>query len=105
MKKAFSYQRIGAYFIDIIVLSLILSLLTFWIPKSEKYQKAVEDEEKLIENYANGEIDEDSLAKAYFNDRYIIEKETIIISVVSVILSIGYFGTFAYMNKTYQLQA
>ena len=99
MKKAFSYQRIGAYFIDIIVLSLILSLLTFWIPKSEKYQKAVEDEEKLIENYANGEIDEDSLVKAYFNDRYIIEKETIIISVVSVILSIGYFGTFAYMNN------
>ena len=38
MKKAFSYQRIGAYFIDIIVLSLILSLLTFWIPKSEKYR-------------------------------------------------------------------
>ncbi|MBR1385799.1 MAG: RDD family protein [Bacilli bacterium] len=99
MKKAFSYQRIGAYLIDVLILSVILSLLTFWIPQSEKYKKAVEDEEKLIEKYANEEITEDELSEAYFNDRFIIEKETIIISVVSVILSIGYFGTFAYINN------
>ena len=38
--KAVVYKRILAYLIDIMVVSILASFLTFFIPVSEKYQKA-----------------------------------------------------------------
>ena len=97
--KAYSYQRILAYFLDIIILSILLFALTFWIPTTEKYEQAVKDEEKIMENYRNNEITEDQMLDKYFDIKYTIDKETMITSFISAILALGYFGTFAYMNN------
>lgn len=96
--EAHTFTRIVAFFVDLIILSLILSLLTFWIPTSKSYEEAIENEDTIITSYRKGDITPEEFFNKYFENSYVKDKEKVIISVVSIILSLGYFGTFAYYN-------
>lgn len=96
---AHSFTRITSFLIDSIILSLLLSLLTFWVPQSNSYQNALEDEKKLLNDYSENKIDFDTYLDRYTENQYLLEKESILITIVSCVLSIGYFGTFAYYNN------
>lgn len=96
---AHSFTRITSFLIDSIILSLLLSLLTFWVPQSNSYQKALEDERNLLNDYSENKIDFDTYFDKYIENQYLLEKESILITLVSSVLSIGYFGTFAYYNN------
>ena len=94
--KAVSYKRILAYLIDIFIVTVISSLLTMFIPVTEEYQKANDEFQDVMEKFVNNEIEnEDYLLK--INDiSYVINKESISFSVVSVVITIIYFVVFAY---------
>ena len=94
--KASTLQRISAFFIDAIIVSIILALLTFWIPTSKKYDDTIKERNELIDKYLNEEIDMDELYNEFIKENYIIDKETNLISLIEVILTLGYFGTFAF---------
>lgn len=93
-------QRLLAYFIDFIIVSVILSLLTFWIPTSDKYIEAVKEEEEFLTiDFQNEDISLKDLYNKYFSIRYTLEKEMIVPTLISAILSLGYFATFAYYKN------
>ena len=95
--EAHTIQRIGAYIIDVFILSILVMLLTFWIPTSEKYKKSIEEENKLVDEMLDSEeIDFDKFYDKYTNIRYTLDKESTITSLISAVLSVGYFATFAY---------
>lgn len=97
--EAHTIHRIAAYLVDVFILSILLSLLTFWIPVSDKYNESVEKQETLLSDYKSEKIDESQLYKELFSISYTMEKETKVISIISIILTLGYFGTFAYYNN------
>lgn len=97
--EAHTIHRIGAYFIDMIIISFIASLLTFWIPTSESYNEAVKKSNELIDKM----FDEDQDFNKYYDEtmkiRYTLDKETMIPTLIQSVLIVGYFATFAYYNN------
>jgi len=98
MKEAHTAQRIAAYIIDIIMVSIITLILACGIPRSDKYKKAVEDNDTLVDKILNNENDEDYINKFYENE-YFIEKETFSENLIEISITIGYFVIFAFLNK------
>ena len=98
MKNAFTYQRVVAYLIDIIIVGIITSLLTFWIPQSEKYESAIKEEEEYFELYTDKKIEINEYVDKVYETRYILEKETVFSSIVSIVITFAYFATFQYYN-------
>ncbi len=86
--------RICAYLIDVILISLVISLVTAWIPQSEKYKAALEK----VEQVNKGELKLDDVYKEYLDINYTIDKERMIVSLVTAVATLGYFATFAYYN-------
>ena len=98
MKNAFTYQRVVAYLIDIIIVGIITSLLTFWIPQSEKYESAIKEEEEYFELYTDKKIEINEYVDKVYETRYVLEKETVFSSIVSIVITFAYFATFQYYN-------
>lgn len=99
MNSAHTFQRVGAYIIDIFIISIIISLFTLMIPTSEIKKNALKEEEKLIEKYSNKEIDANEYVDKSFEITYTIEKENIPNTLISMAITLGYFAIFAYSNK------
>ena len=99
MKEAHTLQRISAYIIDILIITFISLLLTSWIPKSEKYKTAQKEETNIMSQYTNKEINESEYIDKFYENRYIMEKENITETLISIVLMLGYFVAFQYYNK------
>ena len=95
--KATFIERLGAYFLDIIIISILLSIIGYSLPKN-----TVDYEQKLnniTEKYLNSEIN----TQKYIDETSIIlydnQKSNILSLGISVALIIGYFVIFQYMNQ------
>ena len=97
MKKASTFQRITAHIIDAIILTIIVSIITFGFPRSQKYKDAEKNLNSLIEDSVINDKEE-SIDK-YIENRYILDKESIPFDLISIVVSLGYFGIFAYYNS------
>ena len=97
--EARTSQRLCAYLIDTMILVIITSLLTFWIPVSDKYKAAVAEEDKLIDEFVNQEVKLDQFIDDYYEARFTEEKEKTPFTLISAVLYVGYFATFAYYNR------
>lgn len=91
-------KRIGAYFIDIFVIAIISSLISL-IPifgenekKNEEFSNYVFDE---ILGAGSGEINEEEIK----DKTYEYEKDTIMSSILSLGVTVAYFGIFGYFYK------
>lgn len=99
MNEAHTFQRIVAFVVDVLLISLITSLLTFSIPQSEKYKKAAEEESTLLNEITSGKAESSEAIDKLYETRYVMEKETIPQTCISIVLTLGYFATFAFYNK------
>lgn len=97
MKEASTFQRITAHIIDAIILTIIVSIITFGFPRSQKYKDAEKNLDSLIEDTVIND-NEESIDK-YIENRYILDKESIPFDLISIVVSLGYFGIFAYYNS------
>lgn len=99
MKNAHTAQRIAAHVIDVIILTIFVSMITFGIPKSQKYKEAEKKINSITESvFLDDEEKIDSTDKLIEN-KYIYDKESIPFNLISIVVSIGYFGVFAYYNS------
>lgn len=98
MKKATFGQRLLAYLIDACIVLIISSMVTssFSTKKLESLQK---DLEEVVTNYTQGEISMDEYLEQTQDLSYEIEKSSTTINIVYVVISIGYFIVFQYLNK------
>ncbi|MBQ2872932.1 MAG: RDD family protein [Bacilli bacterium] len=95
--KATFFERVGAYLLDTIILSLIFSVICFGIGDNTK------TEELLLEELDNKLLQSEITTKEYFDEymdiMYDYQKETILTSGISLALTVAYFVVFQYMNK------
>ena len=96
--KASFYKRLLAYVIDTIILTLIIGVLSS-VVSNKQYEKASEEYMRLQESYMKQEI----TITEYQNDIkpivYDMQKSSVTINTVSVLLSIAYFIVFQYLNR------
>ncbi len=96
--KASLFKRVTAYFIDAIILSIIVSIISFGFT-SEKYEKALEETKQLSEKYLAQEITEQEYFEKSNELTYDMQKSNVKVSIVMIITTIAYFVVFQYLNK------
>lgn len=94
--KPVSYKRILAYLIDIFIVICIATILTIFIPVSEEYTNQMNELNAVLEDYSSGDISETEYLEKFNDISYIINKESVQVSIVSVVLSTIYFVVLAY---------
>ena len=91
------FERFAAYFIDIMLVSIIISIVGYTLPNNtDKYQKQLTE---ITDKYLDNEVSAEEYANEYMEILYNNQKSNIIGSSISVILTIAYFVVFQYMNK------
>ena len=95
--KATFFERLGAYFIDTIIVSFIFSIICLglgnYTSDSEKQM------EKLDEQLLSEEITPEEYLEEYKVVIYDYQKENVLQSGISAALTIAYYVIFQYMNK------
>ena len=88
--KSNSYKRITAYFVDIMIITFISSLITFVIPTSENYTKLTKQFSNLTEEYANQKITKEEYLTKGSEINYSLSRETVAESIVTLVITISY---------------
>lgn len=91
------FDRIGAYFLDVLLIFAISSVISVFIPnEGSDISKEITE---LTEKYTNGEIESDVFIDEYNDLMYEYQKVNYLTVVVSLGLNFIYFVVFAYFNK------
>lgn len=95
--KATFFNRLGAYLIDTIIISLIFSLICLGFGNNESSSEKLmaELDNQLVEGTITPEVYLDEYSEVLYD----YQKENILQSGISVALTIAYFVIFQYMNK------
>lgn len=94
--KANSYKRVLAYLVDIMIISFVSLLLTYFVPTSENYNKLNKEFETLTIDYRNQEVTMEEYLEKGTDINYQLNKEAVPQTIVSTVLSIIYFVVLAY---------
>ena len=96
--QASFFKRFGAYFLDVMIVTLIASIVAGGFT-SKKYEEAFNKAQELEIKYLEQEI----TFKEYFKQSspiyYDMEKSSIVVSIITLASSIAYFIVFQYLNK------
>ena len=97
--KVYFLQRFLSYFIDTILISFIAALFTFFIPTTMAYKESVDGIKTISQQYLDGEITEDLYLESYSKYNYTVQKDSAVIVVIQQLVTVAYFGTYAYYNN------
>ncbi len=97
--KSVTFKRIGAFFIDIMLITLITNLFVSFIPKSDKVKELNKEQKTIYDKYVKEEIDSDKYIKKSNDIGYQISKETLYVDIIANVVIIGYFIIYQYKNK------
>lgn len=96
------FKRLGAYIIDILIVSVISAILSNIRSINYQLDKYVDTYNKvfeLTEKLENKEIKEKTYDKDMKELSYKLEKNSTITSIISIACLIGYFGIFQYSSN------
>lgn len=96
--KALFSQRFVAFMIDLILVSFITSLVTAIIPTNSSIDKLYDQQIKIVENYTAGKITMQEYVNQLVDINYDIAKQTGIITLVSIAISLLYYVLYVYKN-------
>jgi len=96
--KASFFKRFAAYILDVLFVTIIASLITAGISNS-KYEEAYKEYEKVINDYAEGEITIIEYTEKLGPVTYDMQKSSVVTTIITLSLSIAYFIVFQYLNK------
>lgn len=96
--KALFSQRFVAFMIDLILVSFITSLVTAIIPTNSSIDKLYDQQVKIVENYTTGKITMQEYVNQLVDINYDIAKQTGIITLVSIAISLLYYVLYVYRN-------
>lgn len=94
--KANSYKRVLAYLVDVMIISFVSVLLTYFVPTSENYNKLNKEFETLTIDYRNQEVTMEEYLEKGTDINYQLNKEGVPQTIVSTVLSIIYFVVLTY---------
>lgn len=96
--KALFSQRFVAFMIDLILVSFITSLVTAIIPTNSSIDKLYDQQVKIVENYTNQKITMQEYVNQLVDINYDIAKQTGIITLISIAISLLYYVLYVYKN-------
>lgn len=100
-KRIFS-KRVSAYLIDILFVFLVISLISeikFINPYYDKYISAYENYSNILEDYTNGDINEEEFTNLYNVSYYEVSKYSVSYNIVIIFCIIMYYGVFQKYNN------
>ena len=92
-------KRLFAYFIDILILNVILSLVSMFIPTSENIINLNNEFNNINNSYIDGTLDIITYVNRYANISYNMDKELFLANLLGVVISICYFVVYPLYNK------
>lgn len=95
-EKASTFERVLAFIIDLLVVSAISLLLTFWMPLTKEYHDAAKKIADAESKFKDDKITEEAYFKIYENENYIQRKESMTQSAINIVVMIGYYVTFVF---------
>lgn len=95
MKKLL-LKRIGAYLIDFLIVTLIISIITI---KFTTNNKILVELKGLVDSVNNNEITVEEYSNKMLNLNYEYKKNTISLTIVNVLVNFSYFIIFSTLNK------
>ena len=97
--KAMFSQRVLAFLIDLVLLSLITSIITMFVPVNETASKLYEEQNRVLEGYVEGTVPMEEYVNQMIDLGYDISKQTVIISIVSIVISLLYYVVYPCYNN------
>jgi len=98
-EKAYFFQRVIAFIVDMVIVSIVASLLATPFMKTSTVNKLTEETNNIMEQYMNEEID----TKTYFNQSidisYELARANGLVTIVEVFILILYFIVFLFYNS------
>jgi len=96
--KASFFKRIAAYFIDVMFITIIVSIVSSGISTS-KQEEILKQQNEIMNNYMAQEITIEQYINEIGKVSYDLQKANVIPSTITLVLSIAYFVVFQYLNK------
>lgn len=97
--KAMFSQRVLAFLIDLVLLSMVTSLITMFIPMNDTATKLYEEQNRVLEDYVAGNVPMEEYVNQMIDLGYDISKQTVIISIVGVVISLLYYVVYPCYNN------
>ena len=97
--KAMFSQRVLAFLIDLVLLSMICSLITMFIPMNDTATKLYDEQNRVLEGYVEGTVSMEEYVNQMVDLGYDISKQTVIISIVGVVISLLYYVVYPCYNN------
>ncbi len=94
--KPLSYKRICAYFLDILIVSFISLAFTYFIPTSKEYDDNINKYQSLLSEFSSEDIEPTEFINQTNDLIYILNKESIPVTIVNLVLTIIYFVVIQY---------
>ncbi len=97
--KAMFSQRVLAFLIDLVLLSMITSLITMFIPVNDTATKLYEEQNRVLEGYVEGTVSMEEYVNQMVDISYDISRQTVIISIVTIVISLLYYVVYPCYNN------
>ncbi len=94
--KSLFFKRIGAYLLDFIIVTFIVSIITLGFKTDNKIKNRVNE---LLTSFTSEKITIEEYSDELFELNYDYQKSILPNTIVSIVVSIGYFIVFATLNK------
>ncbi|MDO5003322.1 MAG: RDD family protein [bacterium] len=101
-ENAYFIKRLGALILDMIIVSIVVSMLTFFVNNNSNYEKLTKEYNDVMEQA----MDKKTSPKEYkkllskaSDISYDLSKQTVVVSFVSLTMYILYFIVFQFYNK------
>ncbi len=93
-RKAFFSQRLAAFILDIIMVSVISTLITAFIPVSDATDKLYQEQTAIMDHYIKGKADMEEYVNQMVDISYDISRETGVVTICSLVISLLYFVVY-----------
>ncbi|MCI6002077.1 MAG: RDD family protein [Tenericutes bacterium] len=97
--KATFLQRLLAYLVDAIFVTIIASFFAQGTIDSKKSEELVDRSQKLIEKYVQEDFDVEEAVEEYKTINYENDKLNYVNSIITLVISATYYIGFCYFNK------
>lgn len=92
--KALFFQRLVAFLIDFIIVSLIVSVISIPFTDNKKVDKLQKDSVELMEKFTDNQINLDEFTTKYIDSYYKLCRANGMISLLSIFIGVCYYIVF-----------
>ena len=97
--KALFSQRLLAFLLDLVILTLITTIVTAFIPVSDSTRKLYDEQNQILEDYVGGNSTIEEYVNQIVDIEYDISKYTAISSIVAIVISLLYYVVYPCYNS------